>query len=359
MTEGSAARALMLLALAPIFGVCVWLLVGTSGSLVTGQPGRLGPEPQDETVVVHIDTGDSASAIADKLREGGVIESARLFRVLVSLMGVSNKLEAGDYEFTKIASTAIVAQRISLGITSSRAVTIREGLRSQEIGALLERDGIVPANDFQAALAESYDASFLSALTPGVGLEGFLFPATYGAPQETGAHDMVQQMLDAFDDRYASDIQPLLADSTLSMFEAVTLASIVEREAQRPEERPVIASVFLNRLAAGIPLQADPTVQYALGSDPASVAQFGYWKRDLTLNDLATDSPYNTYVHPGLPPGPIANPGLDPILAVLQPAQTDYLYFVARPDGSHVFAETLEEHQRNVCSIDPTRPECQ
>lgn len=359
MRANGAVRALVLLGLVVVSGVCVWLLLGTPGSLVNGQPPRLGPKPQNETVVVHVDSGDSAAVIANKLQQSGVIESARLFRVLVSLMGTGDKLEAGDYEFAKGETAAVAAQRISHGLTASRTVTIPEGLRSEEIGALLARDGVVSAQDFQNALADSYDASFLGALPPGTGLEGFLFPATYGAPEQISAHDMIKQMLAAFDERYASDIQPLLAGSKLSLFEAVTLASIVEREAQKPEERPIIASVFLNRLAAGMPLQADPTVQYALGSDPASVAEYGYWKRDLTLNDLAIDSPYNTYVNPGLPPGPISNPGLDSILAVLQPAQTDYLYFVARPDGSHAFAATLEEHQRNVCQIDPSRPECQ
>ncbi|HWQ28370.1 MAG TPA: endolytic transglycosylase MltG, partial [Dehalococcoidia bacterium] len=134
----------------------------------------------------------------------------------------------------------------------------------------------------------------------------------------------------------------------LTPWQVVTLASIVEREARVPEERPLIASVFLNRLRLGIPLQADPTVQYALANDPANVEAFGYWKSELTVDDLRLDSPYNTYVYVGLPPGPICNPGLDAIRAVLRPAQTNYLFFVAKPDGSHAFAETLEEHERNV-----------
>ena len=140
------------------------------------------------------------------------------------------------------------------------------------------------------------------------------------------------------------------------MHEIVVLASIIEREAQVAEERPVIASVFVNRLARGMPLQADPTVQYALGNDPASVQQYGYWKRELSNADLGSTSPYNTYAHSGLPPGPIANPGLDSILAALEPADTNYLYFVARPGGCHAFAETLAEHNRNVRETNP--PEC-
>jgi UPF0755 protein len=351
-------RTAALLGLIGVMGVCTWLAIGTPSSLVTGQPSRLGPQPRSDTVVIHIDNGDSADTIANKLQQSGVIESARLFRVLTSLMGVGDKLEAGEYEFAKGESTAVIVQRISHGITASRSVTIPEGLRSEEIGVLLEREGVVPAQDFTSALSDGYSASFLNALLPGRRLEGFLFPATYGTPQQLTAHDMVQQMLAAFDQRYKSEIQPLLPSTRLSLLEIVTLASIIEREAQIPSERPIIASVFLNRLAAGVPLQADPTVQYAAASDPASVARYGYWKQELTANDLSIDSPYNTYVRPGLPPGPIANPGLSSILAVLKPAQTDYLYFVARTDGSHAFATTLEEHRRNVCNIDPTRPEC-
>jgi UPF0755 protein len=128
----------------------------------------------------------------------------------------------------------------------------------------------------------------------------------------------------------------------------ITLASIVEREAVVASERPLIAAVFLNRLRAGIPLQADPTVQYAIAADPASVATYGWWKKELTLDDLKVDHPYNTYVHAGLPPGPIASPGLDAVEAVVRPASTNYLFFVSRNDGTHVFAETLEEHERNV-----------
>jgi UPF0755 protein len=359
MSAPRARPALVLLGLIALAGACVWLLLGTPGSLLNGPPPRLGPEAQpNETAVVHVDQGDSAATIGRKLEQSGVIDSARLFRVLASLMGVGAKLEAGDYEFHKGESAMVAVQRISQGITASRIVTVPEGLRAEEIGALLERNGVVSAGDFRNALAGQYTASFLETLPPGSGLEGFLFPATYGLPTQIAPHQIVQQLVAAFDERYRAQIQPLLAASNLSLHDAVTLAAIVEREAQLPEERPIIASVFLNRLAAGMPLQADPTVQYALGSDPASAAQFGYWKRDLTLADLAIDSPYNTYVHAGLPPGPIANPGLDSILAVLKPAQTGYLYFVARPNGSHAFAATLEEHQRNVCEIDPSRPEC-
>lgn len=362
MSASRAVPILVILGLAALLGVGVWLLSATPGSLVNEEPPRLGPTPEigGETVVVHVEEGDSASEIGRALEEAGVIQSARLFRVLAALLGVGDDLVAGDYEFERGETALGAVRRISQGITASLIVTIPEGLRAEEIGELLERRGVVSTDDFRRALGEQYSASFLAELAPGSGLEGFLFPATYGFSRQTSAHGAVQQLLDAFDQRYRERILPLLgSDSERSLRDVVTLASIVEREARVAEERPVIASVFLNRLALGLPLQADPTVQYALGSDPASVRQFGYWKRELTAADLAVPSPYNTYVNVGLPPGPIANPGLDAILAVLRPADTDYLFFVARPDGSHLFAETLEEHRRNVCSIDPSRPECE
>jgi UPF0755 protein len=247
-------------------------------------------------------------------------------------------------------------RRISLGITASLIVTIPEGLRAEEIGALLEDRGVVTQQEFLAALNEQYSATFLVALGDDKRLEGFLFPATYGFARDATPHEVVQQLLNAFDDRYEESLRDVLPGQSLRA--VVTLASIIEREAQVPAERPIISSVFTNRLFSGLPLQADPTVQYALGSDPATVAQFGYWKGELSLADLATASPYNTYANPGLPPGPIANPGLDSLLAAAQPAQTNYLFFVAQPDGSHLFAETLAEHTRNVCRLDPSRPEC-
>jgi UPF0755 protein len=359
MTAARLVPVLVLLALAAMVGAGVWLLSETPGTLVNEDAPLLGPtrEPAGEVIVVTVTEGDSAEEIGDKLEDAGVVESARLFRVLASLLGVSDDMSAGDYEFESTVTALTAVQRISQGVTASRVVTIREGLRSEEIGDLLEERGVVASADLRAALSQDYSASFLAS-EPAGGLEGFLFPATYGFSRSVTAHEAVQQMLDAFDQRYREEIRALLPQTSLSLREAVTLASIVEREAGVPEERATIASVFLNRLALGLPLQADPTVQYAVGNDPANVAQFGYWKEELSLADLALPSPYNTYVNVGLPPGPIANPGLDSILGVLRPAETNFLFFVARPDGTHAFAETLEEHRQNVCALDPSRPEC-
>ena len=337
-----------------------WVLRGTPGTLVNEAPGRIGPTPglDGSTILVTVEEGDSAEEIGTKLLDAGVIESAPLFRVLTSLMGEGDHLAPGVYEFTRGTTALSAVQRISQGITAANIVTFPEGLRANEFAEILEQNGVAEAGFFRLAQQEQYQGSFLSEVPPGVGYEGFLFPATYGFRQDEPVHDVVQQMLDAFDQRYQEEILPRLPASGLSLYEIVTLASIVEREAQVPSERPIIASVFLNRLNQDFPLQADPTVQYALGSDPASVAEFGFWKQELSAADLEIASPYNTYVFVGLPPGPIANPGLDSILAALEPARTNYLFFVAREDGSHVFAETLEEHNTNVCTIYPERSEC-
>ena len=299
-----------------------------------------------EPVLYTVEEGASAKSIGAGLEAEGIIRSGRLFEVLVGLRGVSNALEAGEYEFERGLPAIEAVDRIAAGRTASRRITIREGLRNEEIAELLEARGIVPADAFMAALVKAnYNEPFLASLQ-GDSLQGYLFPAGYEFSRSATAEDVVAAMLRAFQTNVVDELQ--LEGQDLTLEEVITLASIVEREAATAEERPIIASVFLNRLRAGIPLQADPTVQFAVAADAASVEEFGWWKRGLTFDDLKIEHPYNTYVHGGLPPGPIANPGLDSVLAVVRPAQTEYLFFVAKDDGTHVFAETLEEHERNV-----------
>ncbi len=207
----------------------------------------------------------------------------------------------------------------------------------------------MPAQAFLDALHNGhYSYDFPQNEPPGAGLEGYLFPDTYEFPAQNKPEDVVNLMLKDFGQRLTPDLRQAIAGQGLTIHQAVTLASIVEREAQVPAEQPIIASVFENRMKIGMPLQADPTVQFALSQDPKSVAQFGLWKGDLTYDDLAVDSPYNTYAHTGLPPGPIANPGLGALQAVAHPAQTNYLYFVAKGDGSHAFAATYDEQLANI-----------
>jgi UPF0755 protein len=344
------ASVVLVLLLAAALG---WVVYGTPGDVYDGTARAVGSAPSGdgEPVRLTVAEGESARDIGRALERAGVVRSSRLFEVVVGITGVGSALEAGDYEFERDMPAVMVVQRIAQGRTVSRQVNIREGLRIEEIGELLEREGVVARQAFLDALVKSqYREPFLADV-PSESLEGFLFPATYEFARETTADQVVATLLRGFQDNVAARLQLEGQDMTLA--QAVTLASIVEREAATDEERPVIASVFLNRLRLGIALQADPTVQYALAADPASVEAYGWWKLGLTFDDLEIDSPYNTYVHAGLPPGPIANPGFDAIRAVVQPERTNYLFFVARNDGTHVFAETLEEHLNNVRQYQP------
>lgn len=313
---------------------------------VTTTPVAVSNEP----VTITIQQGETPAAIARKLERAGVIRSAEHFGVLAGLMGVGNTLKAGEYELARGQPTAVVIDRLRRSVTVPQYVlTLVEGWRSEQMAEHLERKGIASVAEFQAALAATdYTAPFLAQRPPGASLEGYLFPDTYFFTIKATPRDIVARLLATFHEKFPPELQQQAMAQGLTLHQAVTLASIVEREAVVPEERPVIASVYLNRLREGMPLQADPTTQYAIAANPESVAKYGWWKRDLTEDDLKVRSPYNTYVVPGLPPGPIANPGAASLRAVAQPAQTDYLYFVAKPDGSHAFARTLEEHTRNV-----------
>ncbi len=348
-----------------LIAAVAWVAARTPDSVLTGAaPVVRAPTPsQSGTVTVTIQKGDSPGTAGERLQSAGVIQSAQQFRVLAALEGVGSDLIAGDYEFDRGIPALEAIDRIHRGVTAPLQVTITEGLRAEEIADLLESKGVVQRGAFLDALDHgSYDLPFLQQLTPPASgqaagqtrLEGFLFPATYAFSHNMNPQEVVSRLLQGFQDGVASKIS--VSGSGLNLEEAVTLASIVEREAAVASERPTIASVFLNRMHAGLPLQADPTVQYVLGGDPDSVRKYGYWKQGLSEADLQVDSPYNTYVNVGLPPGPIDSPGLASIQAVLDPAQTNYLFFVAKPDGTHAFAETLEEHQRNVQQYQGTSP---
>jgi UPF0755 protein len=352
MTERVVGAIVAVLALALTAGLA-WYVAQTPGSVFSDESEHVIPAPTatGSTVLVTVSKGESPKAIGDALAKQGIIRSSRLFEVLVGVTGVQNSLQAGDYEFDPGLPAIEVVRRIAQGKTASREVLIPEGRRTEEVADILDASGVVKKQDFLDALVKSrYSEPFL-AQTSTTDLQGFIFPATYDFFRDEKPQDVVDTLLQAFQTNVADKLQ--LEGQDLTLDQVITLASIVEREAQVPSERPIIASVFLNRLRAGIPLQADPTVQFAVAQDPASGAQYGYWKADLTVDDLKIDSPYNTYVNPGLPPGPITNPGFDAIEAVVRPAQTNYLFFVAKGDGSHAFAETLEEHLRNVEKYQP------
>jgi UPF0755 protein len=225
---------------------------------------------------------------------------------------------------------------------------VREGWRREEIAAAAPAAGLpFSADEFLAATVSAAGLPLAADLPAGASLEGYLFPDTYRLSPEATAADLARAMVENFNRRVDESLRSGFSAHGLTLHQAVTLASVVEREAAVPDERPLIASVFLNRLAAGMLLEADPTIQFALGLQPDGA----WWKSPLSLEDLAVDSPYNTYRVSGLPPGPIAAPGLSSLQAVASPAETSYLYFRAMCDGSgrHSFAATFEGHLQNAC----------
>jgi len=304
------------------------------------------PASDDPTPVVFIvEPGETAGDIALRLEQLGLINDAELFRLLARYHKADSRLEAGRYELRANMTMGEIIEALQHGRLEEIEVTIPEGWRAEQIAEMLEEVG-VDGEEFLALVREgSFDYEFLRDRPPGATLEGFLFPDTYYLPVQPIALDIIERMLANFDQRFTAEMRQMAAEQEMTIYQVVTLASIVEREAVVAEERPIIAGVFLNRLAKGMTLDADPTVQYALGYQEDTGQ---WWKRPLALEEIErVGSPYNTYLHRGLPPGPICNPGLASIQAVLEPAETDYLYFVAKGDGSHVFARTLEEHNRN------------
>lgn len=303
---------------------------------------------RDGTLAVEVLPGSGADAIATQLFARGVLAETGRFHTLLGYTGVGSQLRSGRYEFALNTPAPEVIRKMRLGLTREVVLVVPEGLRVEEVGEIVVALGIATDEEWEEALALPRLEPLLRARPPGADLTGYLYPATYPLENDTTAESIVEAMVDAFGNAVSPAIRSQIEARGMTLHEVVTLASIIEREALLPEERPLIASVFLNRLDSGIALYADPTVQFAITEGAEEEPADGWWKVELTIDDLAFDSPYNTYLVPGLPPGPIANPGLGAILAVLRPAETDFFYFVAKGDGSHAFAETLAEHEANV-----------
>ncbi|MFQ6058369.1 MAG: endolytic transglycosylase MltG [Anaerolineae bacterium] len=309
-----------------------------------------GDDPTPVTFTVR--PGETAADIALRLQRQGLIRDAELFRLVIRARGMDTRLEAGDYQLRANMTMDEIITALQRGLPPTTTVTVPEGWRAEEIAALLSGEGLVDGAEFMRLVQNGgFDYDFLRDRPPDhLSLEGYLFPDTYQIPANFSTAQVVDLMLRTFDQRFTPEMRQQAAERGLTIHEVVTLASIVEREAVVASERPTIASVFLNRLAAGMKLDADPTVQYALGYQEGEST---WWKRPLLLEDLEIESPYNTYKNAGLPPGPICSPGLASLQAVLTPAETDYYYFVAVGDGSHAFARTLEEHLENQSKYQP------
>jgi len=293
----------------------------------------------DDEIFVEVPPGSSVAAIANRLAAAGVLPDALTFRLAARFTGADRRLQAGEYRFSGPSTPMVVLERLSAGDVYTRGITFPEGLTIFESADVFARSGFGTPTEFlravrDPALVVSYDARARS-------LEGYLFPDTYALPRRAGADATVRAMLARFDQVLDADVRAAAAARGLTVPQTLTLASLIEKETSRADERPLVSAVYHNRLTAGIPLQCDPTVIYAL-------MLAGKWNGNLRKVDLQLNSPYNTYRVRGLPPGPIASPGRASIAAAVHPADVPYLYFVSRNDGSHVFARTLAEHNRNV-----------
>jgi len=290
-----------------------------------------------ETIFI-VKKGTGLRTVANELRKKRLIKSKDLFILCAILKGGTKDIKAGEYSLNQSMSPVRIFNILSTGAIKTYTLTIPEGLTAKQIADLLAKKNLTNMSEFiplimDKTLAASYKID-------GTSLEGYLFPDTYVISRDTGARELIDLMIKRFQKIFTALIkdQESTTDKLLPANDIVTLASIVEKEGGRAEEKPIIASVFFNRLKKRMRLESDPTVIYGLKN----------FDGNLKKKDLRTPGPYNTYLNYGLPPGPIANPGRESLMAVIKPAKTDYLYFVAKNDGGHHFSASLSEHNKAV-----------
>ncbi len=318
----------MLLLVAAAVGAYLWISIE--------RPYRAFPA---EGVFVDLPHGASSRTVSRLLEQNGVVRSATAFEIYAR-RHPKRRLQAGEYFFDHPISGHDVFWQIADGHIYEQPFTVREGATMYDIARELEAGKFMGASDF---LTAAKNPELIHDLAPNAKtLEGFLYPATYNLPRRPAGNELTAEMVKKFKEEWSrirSTAQ--IAPASGLTEHLVTLASLVERETPKPEERPLVAGIFENRLGKNMRLQCDPTVIYALEQD-------GRYKGTLTGADLKVDSPYNTYEHAGLPPGPIGNPGEESLRAAMTPTKSSFLYFVANTEGGHFFAATLEEHNRNV-----------
>jgi len=301
----------------------------------------LEPVSKDKSLpakLIEIEKGESLYQIAQKLKKEGIIKNSLVFAIEAIRKGVYKEFKAGEYALYPWQSLDEIFEILKKGKVYLHKVTIFEGATLWEIAEILEKNNITSSKKF---LSLATNEKYVKSLgLPGPTLEGYLYPETYFFAKDSSPELVIKKMTDKFWEVWR-ELEPLAIKSGLSLKEVITLASIVEKEAFYEKEKPIIAAVYLNRLKKGMPLQADPTINYAL-------KRF----RRLTYKDYyQVKSPYNTYLHNNLPPTPIGNPSKSSILAVLKPAKVKYLYFVANGDGSHIFSRTYQEHLAAISKI--------
>jgi UPF0755 protein len=283
-------------------------------------------------IIVFIKPGTSVPDIAQILKDAGVIRSRQAFLALAYLKGSIRRLHAGEYEFNRSMSLLEILRKLEAGRVVTHQVTIPEGFSVEEVARLLAGERLVDPDRFMALATDARLAEKLG--IPAASLEGYLFPDTYRLTRGMDEEEILRIMVARFHQMTPPDLEARAWQVHLSLHEVVTLASLIEKEVILDRERPLVAAVFHNRLRRQMPLQSDPTAVYGVPD----------FHGRIRAEDLRRRSPYNTYLNSGLPPGPIANPGRASLMAALNPARVNFLYFVSKNDGSHVFSYTLDEH---------------
>jgi len=307
--------------------------------------------PFQEPVPFLIRVGDTPYEITNRLLQLGLIPDAAALRDYISYTGIDTALQAGEYLLSAGTTPVEIAQTLHSPASSEVMFKILPGWRLEEIAESLPTSGLsINPEEFLDAVRDPSPRMLINDYLPsGASLEGLIPPGEYQLPRQTNVNELITFLTNSFiaqiNEQMLNDIQ----NQGLNLYQAVTLASIIQREAVLDEEMPLIASVFFNRLAEGMKLESDPTVQYAIGFD---LQDSTWWKNPLTLDDLKFESPYNTYLYANLPPGPISAPSMDAMGAVASPADTPYYFFRATCDntGRHLFARTFEEHLQNACT---------
>lgn len=299
-----------------------------------------------EETFVEISKGMNAGSASRILEQSGIVRHRIPLIVFLRFTGNAERIKAGEYRFAEPASPRRIAERLVEGDSFYHSVTVPEGLTAMETVDLFLEKGLGEREEMESALQKT---EWISDLFPDASsLEGFLFPETYHLGRRTGSEQIVKNMVAQFRKEFGDLIDRHPVPEGWSGDQIVILASMIEKEAQKAEERPLVSSVFHNRIRRKMPLACDATVIYAM-------KLLGTYKGNIRKSDLAMESPYNTYRNRGLPPGPIANPGRDSLTAALRPAESEYLYYVSRNDGTHVFSETYQEHQQAVNRYQRTR----
>jgi UPF0755 protein len=329
-------KLLALVALVSVLAGGAAALAGWLGWNGIHQPYK-GYSGSEQFVVIR--QGAASGAIGRSLADAQIVSDARLFRAALWWTRQGRNLKAGEYRFDRAMTPLEVVDVLVRGDVYTRRITFPEGLTIEEMSKLYEEHNFGRARDFVQAARNVERISDLDA--DATDLEGYLFPETYALARGATASSLIDAMIDRFRAVYGEEMRARGAVQELTTRQLVTLASLVEKETGKPEERPIVAAVYRNRLKIGMPMQADPTIVYVL-------EKAHKYDGNIRRGDLAIDSRYNTYKYPGLPPGPIASPGKASLDAALMPGAVPYLYFVSRNDGSHVFATTFAEHTANV-----------